>query len=109
MKSRGEEIKQLQRTLRDLVPLSTIPVTWINHDPRHLAEDAVDLLMSVLRPSLAYVHLKTASTNSALEAWRGVYAPEFLKTLQGCQPTRSSLNITDSVTNTPLHVVVFPL
>jgi hypothetical protein len=109
MKRREEEIKQLQRTLRDLVALSTIPVTWINHDPRHLAEDAVDLLMSVLRPSLAYVHLQTASTNSALEAWRGVHAPKFLQSLQGSQPTRDSLNITDSVTNTSLHVVVFPL
>ena len=109
MKRRGEEIKQLQRTLRDLVALSTIPVTWINHDPRHLAEGAVDLLMSVLRPSLAYVHLQTAGTDSALEAWRGVHAPEFLQPLQGCQPASDSLNITDSVTNTSLHVVVFPL
>ena len=106
MKRQVEEIKQLQRALRDLVALSTVPATWINHDPRHLADGTVDLLMSVLRPNLAYVHLQTTRTDSAVEAWRGVHAPEFL---HGCQPAPDSLNITDSVNNTSLHVVVFPL
>jgi hypothetical protein len=106
MKRQEEEIKQLQRALRDLVALSTVPATWINHDPRHLADGTVDLLMSVLRPNLAYVHLQTTRTDSAVEAWRGVHAPEFL---HGCQPAPDSLDITDSVNNTSLHVVVFPL
>ena len=106
MKRQEEEIKQLQRALRYLVALSTVPATWINHDPRHLADGTVDLLMSVLRPNLAYVHLQTTRPDSAVEAWRGVDAPEFL---HGCQPAPDSLDITDSVNNTSLHVVVFPL
>ena len=107
MKRRGEEIKELRRTLRDLVALSTIPVTWMNHDPRHLAEGAVDLLMSVLRPSLAYVRLQAAGTDSAVEAWRGANAPQSLQPLHGCEPTADSVTLTDSATNGSLHV--FPL
>ena len=109
MKRRGEEIKELRRTLRDLVALSTIPVTWMNHDPRHLAEGAVDLLMSVLRPSLAYVRLQAAGTDSAVEAWRGANAHQSLQPLQECEPTADSVTLTDSATNGSLHVVVFPL
>ena len=53
----AEENRQLRRAIRDLVALTAVPAAWIRREPRQIAEETADLLMSALRLDAAYVRL----------------------------------------------------
>jgi len=49
--------RELQRCIRDLIALSTLPAIWKSYDPRQVADSAAAALISMLDADLIYVAL----------------------------------------------------
>ena len=67
------EVRELRRTMRDLVALSAIPGAWVGRGLREIAKGSVDVLMGVLDVSLAFIRLGDFGNGEQSEA---IYDPE---------------------------------
>lgn len=65
----------LQRCLRDVVALSTLPALWVDATPSQIATYLADALWSMLRVELVYVRLAGSATEPAFEVGRLADAP----------------------------------
>ena len=69
------EVRELQRTMRDLVALSAMPAAWIGRDLKEITEGCLDVLTGVLDVSAASVRLRDVDNGNESEA---VYDPEHI-------------------------------
>ena len=67
------EIRELQRTMRDLVALSAMPAAWIGRGLGEITQGCLDVLVGVLDVSAAYVRLRDVGNGEEDEA---VFDPE---------------------------------
>jgi C4-dicarboxylate-specific signal transduction histidine kinase len=65
------EMLRLQRALRDLVALSTVPLSWIGREPPAIAAGLADVLTNSLYLDFAFVHLCDPNGGAAVEFVRG--------------------------------------
>jgi C4-dicarboxylate-specific signal transduction histidine kinase len=68
---------RLQRALRDLVALSSVPAAWVGRDPPAIAAGLADVLVNVLYLDFAFVHLCDPGGGAAVEIARGSAWPGF--------------------------------
>jgi PAS domain S-box-containing protein len=59
---------ELRRCVRDLVALSTLPVIWINHDGRQIADSVAEALIAIL--GLEFVYIAAATGGRQIEVSR---------------------------------------
>jgi PAS domain S-box-containing protein len=71
-----EETRQLRRTLREVVALSTLPAVWAGYGPRGIAESLADVLLNTLSLDLLYLRLKDPAESGILEAARSRLRPD---------------------------------
>ena len=67
------EVRELQRTMRDLVALSAMPAAWVGRGLKEITEGCLDVLTGVLDISAAFVRLRDVDNGEESEA---VYDPE---------------------------------
>jgi signal transduction histidine kinase/PAS domain-containing protein len=65
------EVLRLRAVLRDLVALSTIPVTWVGREPPDVAGGLADALIGLLQLDFAFVRLCDPGGAGAVEVMRG--------------------------------------
>ena len=73
-----EDAQELRRSLRDLVAVSMLPATWINHDAEQIGESVAEVLVRMLDLEFACVALQGGGARPAIEVVRvgGRSAPE---------------------------------
>ncbi|MGH6945555.1 MAG: histidine kinase dimerization/phospho-acceptor domain-containing protein, partial [Geminicoccaceae bacterium] len=54
----ADDPQELRRTLRDLVALSMLPATWVNHDARQIAESITEVLVRMIGLEFALMSLR---------------------------------------------------
>jgi PAS domain S-box-containing protein len=58
---RSEDVRELRRTIRDLVALMALPAAWVGRAPQQIAQGLASLLVSVLRLDAVFVRLNCAA------------------------------------------------
>jgi signal transduction histidine kinase len=53
----AEQVRQLQRSMNDLVSLMALPAMWTGGDPSHIVDTLLDVLLSMLHLDFAYMLL----------------------------------------------------
>jgi PAS domain S-box-containing protein len=66
-----EENRQLRRTMRDIVALSTLPAIWIGLDASGIARSLADVLRNTLSLDLIYIRFAGLSGEGSVEVVRG--------------------------------------
>src|SRR3954453_22780126 len=61
------DVLQLRRGLRDLAPLTALPVLWTGSDPRHIAESLADALLHMLHLELVYILVRDRAYEIPIE------------------------------------------
>jgi len=74
MKALPDETRT-QRTIRDLVALSTLPAIWVNYQPLQVAQSLAEVLQSTLGLDLVYLRLRGQADGGAIEVARTVRRP----------------------------------
>jgi len=69
MKALPDETRT-QRTIRDLVALSTLPAIWVNYQPLQVAQSLAEVLQSTLGLDLVYLRLRGQADGGAIEVAR---------------------------------------
>ncbi|MGZ3301476.1 MAG: ATP-binding protein [Isosphaeraceae bacterium] len=69
MKALPDETRT-QRTIRDLVALSTLPSIWVNYQPLQVAQSLAEVLQSTLGLDLVYLRLRGQADGGAIEVAR---------------------------------------
>ncbi|MGA8349780.1 MAG: PAS domain S-box protein, partial [Isosphaeraceae bacterium] len=69
MKALPDETRT-QRTIRDLVALSTLPSIWVNYQPLQVAQSLAEVLQSTLGLDLVYLCLRSQADRGAIEVAR---------------------------------------
>ncbi len=114
----GEENRRLQRTVRDLVALSTLPANWIGLGPEGIARNLVDVLFDTLSTDLLYIQLRGLKSEGLIEVVRTKDGsdPAIVDTVQASlQPILSSeegaptSTISDPFGDGKLHMAVTQL
>jgi hypothetical protein len=75
------EIKQLQRCIRDLVSVLSLPAVWTGTDTSIVANTLLDVLSRMLRLDFAYLRT-TSEPASAAKEWArsaSVVSPKFVR------------------------------
>ncbi|HUS20286.1 MAG TPA: PAS domain S-box protein [Terriglobales bacterium] len=106
-------IRDLQRVIRDLVSLATIPASWIGREERHVAESAASLILHTLRVDAACVCI--ASSQHSIKAEKTFAYAGFLAAVnelqaelsQNASPTIETL--TRPAWAVPLRVLIQPI
>jgi C4-dicarboxylate-specific signal transduction histidine kinase len=73
---------RLQRALRDLVALSTVPAAWVGREPPAIAAGLADVLVNSLYLNFAFVRLCDPNAGAAVEVGRGSAWQAFPRWLQ---------------------------
>ncbi|MDB5336432.1 MAG: chemotaxis protein methyltransferase CheR, partial [Planctomycetaceae bacterium] len=81
-----DENRQLRRTMRDLVALSTLPAIWVGLDLRGIARSLSDVLLNTLSLDLIYVRLSSMSNDDVIELVRSRHQRNVL-----LEPIRTAL------------------
>lgn len=68
----GTEIRELRRTLREVIALSTLPAVWVGYDVRGIVESLADVLVNTLSLDLVFIRL---DDTGRLEVARGMRRP----------------------------------
>jgi len=63
----ADNLQTLQRGLRDLVALTTLPAIWVGSQPHQIAESLAEVMLTTLRLDLVYIALREASERLPLE------------------------------------------
>src|SRR5687768_8641588 len=71
-----DEIRNLRRTMRDLVALSVLPAVWTGYGPDGIAQSLADVLLNILSLDLLYIRLHGAVEGDTLEVVRGTHQPD---------------------------------
>ena len=103
----ADNLHTLQRGLRDLVALTTLPAIWIGSQPEQIAEGLADVILTTLRLDFVYVSISGIENGEALEIVR---IPQ--QVIKGEQAHRIGQNFAPWLTvelPTPLHSVKHPL
>jgi signal transduction histidine kinase len=53
----AEQVRQLQRSMNDLVSLMALPAMWTGGDPSHIVDTLLDVLLSMLHLDFAYMSI----------------------------------------------------
>src|SRR5437899_10295655 len=64
------EPQQLRRCIRDLIALSTLPVSWKDYDPRQVADSVGGALVSMLDAEFVYVAVPGRRNDPKVEVVR---------------------------------------
>ncbi len=67
----SEEVRQLKRTLRDLVDLSILPAAWIGHSLEGIADSLADVMIKTLSLDLIYIRLQATVEGDLVEVVHG--------------------------------------
>lgn len=67
----NNEVRQLRRTLREVVALSTLPAVWAGYDPRGIAESLADVLVNALSLDLIYIRFNDPEGPKIARGQRG--------------------------------------
>lgn len=67
----GLDLLRLQRALRDLVALSSVPAAWVGREPPAIAAGLADVLVNTLYLDFAFVRLCGPDGGAAVEVARG--------------------------------------
>ena len=86
------EVRELQRVIRDLVSLATIPAGWLGRDLAHLANSAASLIVHTLRVEAACVCLGDPKS-AGCTAEQSSQHPEFLKRVTALRGMRGEGNV----------------
>src|SRR4051794_18836582 len=70
------ELRDLRRSVRDLVALAMLPALWTGKDPAQIADSLADAVLSTLRSDLVYVRLEGLPGVDIIEAARANRQPE---------------------------------
>ncbi|HUR36236.1 MAG TPA: PAS domain S-box protein [Terriglobales bacterium] len=106
-------VRDLQRVIRDLVSLATIPASWVGREPTHLAESAASLVLHTLRVDASCVCI--ASSLNPISADKDSTHPGFASTVRDLQSRRtpngspSVETLTREGWPTPLRVMIQPI
>jgi len=105
-------VRDLQRVIRDVVSLATIPASWIGREPSHVAESAASLVLHTLRVDASAVYF--ASSPHPITAEKTSAYPEFLQTVRQFQAAHAADSPTvEKLTRAdwpgPLHVMIRPI
>jgi len=65
------DVLRLQRALRDLVALSSVPAAWVGREPPAIASGLADVLVNTLYLDFAFVRLSGPGGGAAVEIARG--------------------------------------
>jgi PAS domain S-box-containing protein len=65
-----EENKRLQRCLKDLISVLTLPATWSGGEPSQIVHTLLDALLRMLQLDLVYVQLKETGGQAPIEMVR---------------------------------------
>src|ERR1700731_2656055 len=76
------EVPRLQRAIRDLVALSTVPAAWVGREPEVIAAGLADVLVNLLHLDFAFVRLRDPSGGAAVEIARGSAGETFPEWLE---------------------------
>jgi signal transduction histidine kinase len=71
-----DEVKRLRRCINDLVVLLALPAIWTGHDPAHIANTLLDVLVKMLRLDFAYVRLSDSVGGLETEWARSIAQPD---------------------------------
>jgi C4-dicarboxylate-specific signal transduction histidine kinase len=71
------DVLRLQRALRDLVALSSVPAAWVGREPPAIAAGLADVLVNSLYLDFAFVRLCAPDGGAAVEIARGHAWPAF--------------------------------
>jgi PAS domain S-box-containing protein len=108
------EILRLRAVLRDMVALSTIPVTWIGCEPPDVAARLADTLIGLLQLDFAFVRLCDPGGGGAVDVVRGNAWPAFPEWLEHHLATKGRLSGKEIVSDIaageePRRGVVIPI
>jgi len=62
-----DEIRDLRRTLRDVVALSTLPAVWVGYSPEGIAQNLADVLLNTLPVDVIYIQLRGHTEGDIVE------------------------------------------
>jgi PAS domain S-box-containing protein len=65
-----DDNRELRRTMRDLVALSTLPAIWTGLDPERIARSLADTLLNTLSLDLVFVRLLSPTAEDVVEVAR---------------------------------------
>lgn len=106
--------RELQRTIRDLVALATIPAGWLGRDASHFAESAASLVLHTLRADAAYVCVGP-SLQRCIPSEKTSSHPGFADRVNALRAAREDDKtpiiqvLSDKKWSAPLRVVVQPV
>ena len=72
----SDEVRRLQRTMRDLEAFSTLPATWIGLGPDGIAKSLAKVLLSTLDLDLVYIRLAQPGGSGFTETVRSKHRPD---------------------------------
>jgi PAS domain S-box-containing protein len=72
------EVRELQRTMRDLVALSAMPAAWVGRSLKEITEGCLDVVMGVLDISRAFIRLRNLDNGEQREAIYDPDSPAFI-------------------------------
>ena len=114
----AEDPQELRRSLRDLVAVSMLPATWINHNAVQIAESVTEVMVRMLGLEFAYVSLQWGSAEPDIHVARmsGRSAPERAAAIRsaltawlGRPPPSDVVTIADPGGNGSLRLVFSPI
>src|SRR5688572_27960181 len=68
-------IEELNRYIRDLIALSTLPAIWLGANPHRIAESLLAVIDSTIAPKMCYICLPPTGGEPLLELARLDYRP----------------------------------
>lgn len=74
--SKADEIKRLERCINDLIVILALPAIWTGHEPSHIANTLLDVLLRMLRLDFAYLRLGDSVEGCAREWARSTGRPD---------------------------------
>jgi PAS domain S-box-containing protein len=113
MEQSERTIRDLQRVIRDLVSLATIPASWVGRESDHLVKSAASLVLHTLRVDASCVCI--ASPLQPLSAENASTHPGFISAVLDWQAGRLPSNspavttLTRGDWPTPLRVIIQPI
>ena len=72
----SDEVRRLQRTMRDLEAFSTLPAAWIGLGPDGIAKSLAKVLLSTLDLDLVYIRLAQPGGSGFTETVRSKHRPD---------------------------------
>src|ERR1043166_2128409 len=75
-----DDTRQLRRTMRDLVALSTLPAVWVGLSPDAIARSLADTLLNTLVLDIAVVRVWGLTSEALIDVVRHRARPDSLST-----------------------------